>query len=185
MIALIILVALTIGGIALVRSVDTSNLISGNLAFQQSTTRSGEAGTEDAIQSVIEASTLLALEADDFTKAYAASTPASGAPGNPASAADWAQQWGSTFANRVHTLPTDAAGNTASYTIQRLCLGAGDPGLQSTGCSSYSQTSSLTGQDQSSGSAVLARPTQYLYRITTRVAGPRNTVSFIQTIVAK
>ena len=49
MIALIILVALTLGGIALVRSVDTTNLISGNLAFQQAATRAGEAGKGFAV----------------------------------------------------------------------------------------------------------------------------------------
>ncbi|MBK7423656.1 MAG: hypothetical protein IPJ48_11460 [Propionivibrio sp.] len=38
MIALIILVALTIGGIALVRSVSTTSIIAGNLAFQQAAT---------------------------------------------------------------------------------------------------------------------------------------------------
>ncbi|MBL0167677.1 MAG: hypothetical protein IPP85_11310 [Propionivibrio sp.] len=38
MIALIILVALTIGGIALVRSVSMTSIIAGNLAFQQAAT---------------------------------------------------------------------------------------------------------------------------------------------------
>ena len=48
-VALIILVALMLGGIALVRSVGTTNIIAGNLAFQQAATQSGEAGTEAAI----------------------------------------------------------------------------------------------------------------------------------------
>ncbi len=199
MIALIILVALTIGGIALMRSVDTTNLISGNLAFQQAATRSGEAGTEDAIRSVIETSTMIALRADDFTRAYAASTPAIGNLGNTASAADWETYWlatvnpnplalpvgAKTCVDRVCTLPTDAAGNTASYTIQRLCLTAGDAASPASGCSVYSQTSSTAGQDLGGGGTLLARPTQYLYRVTTRVTGPRNTVSYIQTIVGK
>src|SRR3546814_10518494 len=49
-IALIVLVAMTIAGIALVRSVDTSNLIAGNLAFKQGATLSAEGGAEKAIE---------------------------------------------------------------------------------------------------------------------------------------
>ena len=39
--ALVCLVAIMLAAVALVRSVDTSTLISGNLAFQQSATSSG------------------------------------------------------------------------------------------------------------------------------------------------
>ena len=49
-IALIILVAMTLAGIALVRSVDTTNIIAGNIAFQQAAVHSGEAGAEAAIR---------------------------------------------------------------------------------------------------------------------------------------
>ena len=47
--ALIVLVAMTLGAVALVRSVYTSNVIAGNLAFQQSATHSADAGVEAAI----------------------------------------------------------------------------------------------------------------------------------------
>ncbi len=101
MIALIILVALTLGGIALVRSVDTTNLISGNLAFQQAATRAGEAGTETAMQVFLEAvtTTQTSLWNDDFTKAYAASTPAVG------SAASWWDSYWSTTINPNDQVP--------------------------------------------------------------------------------
>src|SRR5262249_39720144 len=49
MVALIVLVAMTLAGIALMRSVDTTTLIAGNLAFQQSATNGGDIGTETAI----------------------------------------------------------------------------------------------------------------------------------------
>lgn len=193
MIALIILVALTIGGIALVRSVDTTNMISGNLAFQQSATHAGEAGTEDAVHNFLEASTAVALQNDDFSKGYAASTPVSGNPAN------WGAYWATTInpnpaslpvttktcVDRVCTLPTDAAGNTASYTIQRLCATAGDPLLKPTGCASGLQTYALSGSSLSSGKNPLPQVTAYYYRITARIVGPRNTVSYIQTIVAR
>lgn len=195
LIALIILVALTIGGIALIRSVDTSNIISGNLAFQQSATHAGSAGAEEAIRTFLETNASNAFWNNNYASGYAASTPAGE---NPATAADWDAYWRATInpnpvarpvaaktcVDRACTLPTDAAGNTVSYTIQRLCLTTGDPLLKPTGCASglakdwFSGTG--LGVDSKSGVA----PTQYYYRVTVRVAGPRNTTSYIQTIIA-
>ncbi len=185
MIALIILVALMMGGLALVRSVATTNIIVGNLAFQQSATHASQAGTEAAITTF-----LAANEADtsvfrnnNYGVGYAASTPAAE---NPATAEAWDTYWTNTIAaNRAVTLPIDAAGNTVSYTIQRLCQATGDPLLTTTGCASGSQQSTLVGASLAAGSVTLPMITQYYYRITTRTVGPRNTVSYVQTIVAK
>lgn len=47
--ALIALVAMTLAALALVRSVDTTTLISGNLAFKQAATTSGDEGVEAAM----------------------------------------------------------------------------------------------------------------------------------------
>ena len=47
-IALIVLVAMSLAGIALMRSVDTNVLIAGNLAFRQGATAGGDWGIEDA-----------------------------------------------------------------------------------------------------------------------------------------
>ncbi len=48
-IALIVLVALTMAGIALVRSVDTANIIAGNLAFKEGTLQAADLGVEAAV----------------------------------------------------------------------------------------------------------------------------------------
>lgn len=192
MVSLIILVALTLGGIALLRSIDTTNIISGNLAFQQAATRSGEAGTEAAIQNVLEGVVSSLLENDIVTKGYSASVS------NPS---DWNQYWSTTInpseqvaagncstaatGGHVCVLPTDATGNTVGYTIQRLCETAGNPTLASTGCSVVRQEATTIGANLCTNCELSNRQTQYLYRVTTRVVGPRNTVSFIQTIVAK
>lgn len=197
MIALIILVALTIGGIALVRSVSTTSLIAGNLAFQQAATLSGDAGTEAAIRSIELGNPLAmsntALQNDNFARGYVASTPAAGNPAN------WDTYWSTTVnpnpvampvaattcVDRSCTLATDAVGNTVTYTIQRLCQTAGDPALLPTGCASRSQLASQSGGSLGSGSPQMTQVPQYYYRITSRIAGPRNTVSYIQTIVAR
>src|SRR4029450_482258 len=47
-IALIVLVAMSLAGIALMRSVDTNVLIAGNLAFRQGATSAGDWGIESA-----------------------------------------------------------------------------------------------------------------------------------------
>jgi hypothetical protein len=203
MVALIILVALTIGGIALIRSVDTTNLISGNLAFQQSATHAGETGTEDALDTFLRTSAEIDLRNDSFLNGYAASTPpgvwlsAGDAAGNPAS---WDAYWLNVIdpapkalpyagakscghgGGRACTLPTDTAtGNTVSYTIQRLCGAAGDPTSGLTRCAS---SSDRYAECHRLPCTPIILPTQYYYRITSRVAGPRNTISYVQAIVA-
>src|SRR3954465_1126782 len=47
-IALIVLVAMSLAGIALMRSVDTNVLIAGNLVFRQGATAGADRGIEDA-----------------------------------------------------------------------------------------------------------------------------------------
>jgi type IV pilus assembly protein PilX len=49
LVALIILVALTLAGVALIRSVDTANIIAGNLSFRESAVHAGELGTQTAV----------------------------------------------------------------------------------------------------------------------------------------
>ena len=192
MISLIILVVMTLGGIALMRSISTTGLISGNLAFQQAATRAGEAGTEAAIRNVLLALPASDLWTDKLAVGYVASTPAAGNP------TDWDAYWRNTInpnpvtppasgvacADRACTLPRDAAGNVATYTIQRLCQTAGDPQETPTGCSNTRRVSPLAGGNLGPGNMPVLLPTQYFYRVTTRVVGPRNTTSYIQTIVA-
>ena len=47
-IALIVLVAMTLAGLGMMRSVDTNNLIAGNLAFKNAATSAGDAAIEAA-----------------------------------------------------------------------------------------------------------------------------------------
>lgn len=190
-IALVMLIVMTLGALALVRSVDTTNVIAGNLAFQQAATRSAESGTEDAIRSVLDGVAFTALNATDYSRGYAAFVT------NPTTS--WDVHWRTTVnpnpvstpvvaktcVDRVCTLPTDAAGNTVSYTIERLCATAGDPKLEATGCASGSRKLPLEGEDTGPDKKGFTQLRQYYYRITTKVVGPRNTTSYIQTIVAK
>ena len=117
MMALIVLVAMTLAGIALVRSVDTSNIIAGNLAFKQSATNSGDTGVEAAATWL--AANSAALTNDALGSGYSSTF-------RPALAANqtWDNYWNTVLAanNQVVTMPTDpATGNTVAYAIQRMC----------------------------------------------------------------
>ena len=190
--ALVILVVMTIAGIALVRSVDTGSVVAGNLAFQQAATQAGGAGVEDAIVSFLNDKTTEQLQVNDYANAYAAAVT------NPA---DWEAYWTTTInpnpvtrpvaaktcVDRSCTLPTNlGTGNTVTYTIQRLCQTTGDPMLDPTGCvTSKTVLSGGEGNSLGAGSARLNKATQYYYRVTSRIEGPRNTLTYTQTIVAR
>jgi len=183
-ITLIVLVAMTLAAIALVRSVDTTNVIAGNLAFKQATVNAADRGTEAAVAwlETTTATNVNLLASDNFPNGYSAEIPL-----NPI--VNWDSYW-NTFivpnALRVF-VPTngnaDAAGNVVAYTIHRLCGGPGQPGAYGSDCN-YSPATYILNTSQGSGTVVLNSYSQVYYRITIRIDGPRNTVSYVQAIVA-
>ena len=181
-IALIVLVAMTLAGIAIMRSVDTATLIAGNLAFKQGAVQSSDNGIEQAYQ------WLLANRPTLWTN-----NPAQGynsGYGNPVwtSAATWAS---------AVTLAPDAAGNTISYQIHRMCNCA-DTTYNGTSatcpagnqCALDNPTGTGTppppaqGESFSVGSPGYLQDPRVYYRITVRTQGPRSTVSYVQSMVA-
>lgn len=177
LIALIVLVAMTLAGIALVRAVDTTNIIAGNLAFKQSATHSGDTGIESAI-AWLELNNGTSLWNDNTPNGYAATRQ------DPAVGQTWDQYWTAVLAARSITLATDAAGNTASYSIQRMCNATGDAVSPATGCSVSPIVTVSTASSQSAGAVALQYSSQVYYRITSRVVGPRFTVSYVQAVIA-
>ncbi|HEY3327927.1 MAG TPA: hypothetical protein VGK14_12305 [Novimethylophilus sp.] len=178
LIALIMLVAMTLAGIALVRSVDTTNVIAGNMAFQQAAIHSGDTGTETAIQWLEANNTGTTLHVDNFGSGYTARRQ------DPGPGQSWDNFWSLVLAAQSVTLATDVAGNTVAYAIQRLCLTPGDPITPGTGCAASPASTSSASNSLDAGSVDLLYSSQIYYRITSRIAGPRNTVSYVQTIVA-
>jgi len=180
LIALIVLVAMTLAGIALVRSVNTTNIIAGNMAFQQSATQSGDAGVETAATWLNASNNNITLNSDNIGNAYAANgnNPAN----NPAANQSWDAYWTQTLAARARTLPTDAAGNTVSYVIDRLCALAGSPSVGAN-CTTSPVVNPGDVVDLTNPNPLLPTSSVY-YRITSRIAGPRNTISYVQTIIS-
>lgn len=181
-IALIVLVAMSLAGVALIRGVDNANLIAGNLAFRQGATHAADWGVELA-RSWLSTQSAVTLYADQpgvtNGTAYWANVQTNldftGRDPNPAKTAfNW-----STASAAV----ADGNGNDVQFVIHRLCEAAGP--TTSTNCimSSAGGTSSGTKGGAAYGTFALSSATQIYYRITTRVVGPRNTVSYVQVVV--
>jgi len=180
-IALIVLVAMTLAGIAIMRSVDTTTLIAGNLAFKQGTIQSADNGIENAFQWLITNRSTLANT--NLGSGYYSA--------KPAGTLDWTDP--ATWASAV-TVGTDAAGNTISYVIHRMCTCADSPYNQN--CGPTPQLCALDapaagtppppaqGDSFAVGAPGYLQDPKVFYRITVRTQGPRNTTSFVQSMVS-
>lgn len=175
-IALIVLVAMTLAGIAIMRSVDTATLIAGNLAFKQGAVQSSDNGVEVAYQWLLANRAL--LNTSNAGQGYNSGI-ASPVWTNPA-----------TWAGSIN-LGADAAGNTISYQIHRMC------NLPDVIYSAANQQCALDnpaavatppapgeGESFTVGAPGYLQDPKVYYRITVRSQGPRSTVSYIQAMVA-
>ncbi len=196
--ALMALVLLGLAAVALTRSVDTGTLIMGNLSFKQDTLQASNTAAEEAITWLQANAATSILEADSPTDGYYASTPTRlDITGNRTSQADkWTLiNWdgnclGVPAANRadcsiVPRIGTAVNGNAVQYAIVRLCVspggaGAGNSCVRPAGTSSSS--SSERGELQPGGRISTAAVSPY-FQIIVRTAGPRNTVSYTETMV--
>jgi type IV pilus assembly protein PilX len=185
-IALIVLVAMSLAGIALMRSVDTNVLIAGNLAFRQGATSSGDWGIESArtYLSGQLAGNSNALDNDIPSSAYFASWQTAvdlyGSTQTTADDFSW---------NSATTVGTDNAGNEVRYVIHRMCRNSGSGTSAGADCVKTA-TGGAAGAGGGGTKGTVAYgtmplpPTQVIYyRVTVRVTGPRNTLSFIQAIL--
>lgn len=188
-IALIVLVSLTMAGIALVRSVDTSNVIAGNLAFKQGTIQVADVGIESAVTAL---PTIISTSLDSHQTPAASSTNPNywyfatrredDATGMPTAKEQGAAgvATGINWAN-VPTAST-ISGNTVQVVIDRLCQGP--PPVTDVQNKCFADDP-VGGGSQKSGGTVFSGASTVYYRATVRVAGPRNTVSVVQAILSR
>ena len=180
-IALIALVALTMAGIALVRSVDTGDVISGNFAFRQASLQAADTGVEAAFNKlntvIIPGGPDNAIANQYYPVLNVIALDANGIPG-----VNWS------------SVPYTSLGSnneySVKYVIERLCTGT--PGVvitdivgscvvdQGTACGGSSKANEPVFSGGSS--SMSCNPVNY--RVTVRVEGPRNTVAMSQAIVA-
>lgn len=195
-ITLIALVAMTLAAIALVRSVDTGNAVAGNLAFKQGATAASDISIETAITALAKFADQSASYNDDSANGFYATSQdnldMTGSKNNATMArVDWDRNNCTGTTQSACILPYPLLpqqldnGYSARYIIHRLCAAVGDPGT--TSCATYispavAATGGAHGAISQGGGKLTAPPVTY-YRITTRVTGPRNTTSFIETTV--
>ncbi len=189
LVALIVLVVMTLAGIALMRSTDTSNLIAGNMAFKQAATHSADQGVEAAIAWLEANNSGALLDPNIPSVGYTASSQ------NNLGYQTGEAFWNGLTASGVCYLPmaggvcaaspgvADASGNLMAFMIQRLCRQVGSRNGNS--CAVANGAIVTTGSGEGSqDDALTGTATSLYYRITVRVVGPRNTVSYIQSIVS-
>ncbi|SNT19576.1 Tfp pilus assembly protein PilX [Noviherbaspirillum humi] len=175
-IALVALIGMSIAAIALIRAVDSINQISGNFAFRNAARHASDAGIETAFSAL---NTIVSGKAD-------ADDP-NGCTNNcvyfatkPATADD-----SLVLPNRVDwsTLtPISVNGNyQVRYVIERLCTGSLPVRNIAGNC--YTGAS-IDGGSKKVGGIVLSSTYEIFFRITVRVEGPRNTVSYVQALVS-
>jgi Tfp pilus assembly protein PilX len=183
-VALIVLVAMSLTGIALIRSVDTNLLVAGNLAFRQGATAAADWGIEAArtyLKTTVTANKA-ALDNDNPAAAYYATWQTGldlvGTTTTPFSWSGAAQLVG-----------TDSAGNEVRYVMHRMCEASGATTAADANCVKASGSGGATGTEGSTKGTVsystLALPasTVVYYRVTVRVLGPRNTLSYVQAML--
>jgi Tfp pilus assembly protein PilX len=167
-VSLIIMVAMTLAGLAVIRMADTNVLIAGNLAFRKNALHSAEAGVE-AARTWIQSRTSNDLQSDDGGSYYG-----SWSNFDPRTY-DWANR--STLA-----IAEDAAGNRIRYVVHRLCQATG--AATATPCVTVqSGTGASTKRGPHYGDYPLTGGVQPYFRVTVRVEGPRGTVSYVQSIL--
>jgi type IV pilus assembly protein PilX len=208
--ALLTLVAMSFAMLALVRSIDTGSQLLGNLGFKQDATAATDQAARQAIAWLVSNKTNLNI--DNPTSGYYASTQELAPDGSvrpPVDATgqqltgtpnrqliDWdvnncaAANSGSFLGCSVLSASAGTInGNTARYTVFRLCGKPGDPLTDTTiSCAQYAIDVASCGGSNSGGGGYGEKPlacakSAIYYRVVVRVLGARNTTSFTETIV--
>ena len=195
-VALVVLVIMSLGALALVRAVASGLLVAGNLAFREAAVLAAESGSESAISWLSERAATTDLLSDQPEAGYYASLPVgislSGQSNTSTSATiDWdddqcAARTGIRCFTAGPALPIDAAGHRVRYVIHRLCRTAGSSDAAANSCLLFRSAqggSSNRGQLSYGASKRFQSSDTVYYRITVHVRGPRNTTAFVQTLV--
>lgn len=175
-IALIALVAMTLAGFALIRSVDTTNVIAGNLAFRQATLQATDVGVETAMATL---GTIVATSLD----ANYPSGCASGACNYYATRQTVNSAGIPTVINWSSVPSTSVdAGVSVQYVIDRLCDGPAPVTDITTKCM---HTTGRSVGSKKADAVSFTSANQVYFRATIRAVGPRNTVSIVQALYAR
>ena len=192
-IALIALAVISLASVALIRSVDTATVIAGNVSFKQSTVNSGEAALIEVSRWIgdrmANPATVVEMESNNTANGYYARETFSS---NPASAlpklndqATWVagsraavvKDCGGALGDR------DCSGNEIRYIVERMCRNAGPANTDHCLFGPGSDTTSSQGVKNDPDPRPSGTTSSVIYRVTARVLGPKDTVSYIQSFI--
>jgi type IV pilus assembly protein PilX len=186
-IALIVMVVMSLAALGLIRSVDTTTAVLGNLAMRQSAILPAQYAVESAGVALF--SDLGGPLIPDINVDF----PAQNYYAEHSQAAGWDDQYGvpqplqtkAAAQARALQLPV-VANNTITYVIERMCNPTAPnipPGNGAAGSwCDMGQPKQSPGTTVNQGNPLIL-PQQVFYRVTVRVDGPQNTVSFLQAML--
>jgi len=174
LVALVVLLVMTITGLALVRTSSLGAGVSGSLALKQSATSGADLGLETGLAKLEEIYRTgpEQLGADNAQLGYYASVD----PKLEAKDLPW-----STAPLASPDNVGEKLGNQVRYVIHRLCRQGGAINITGQHCV-MPQGSVCPGSTETLGSVMLCNQ-QPMYRITAQVKGPRDTLSYVQMSV--
>jgi type IV pilus assembly protein PilX len=189
-IALIVMVAMSLAAIALIRSVDTTNILIGNLAFRQSSILPANMAVEEAAAALFPeaaptgvpaiADTTADLPAENYFASWQNSDDARGVPTLLQTRTNAAALTKTLDAQDNSNANVAVANRTVVRSmIERMCLAAGPAKASNCDMMPPKQNPGTTVHDEST--ATLS-PIPF-YRVTIRVDGPQNTASFLQAML--
>ena len=187
-IALIVMVVMSLAALGLMRSVDTTSAVLGNLAMRQSAILPATFAVEQA------GVALFADQGGPLIPDINVDFPAQNYFAEHSQAAGWDDQYGvpkplqtklAAQSLKVQ-FPPLADGNTITYVTERMCNATAPnipPGNIAAGSwCDMGQPKQSPGTTVNQGTPLIL-PQQVFYRVTVRVDGPQNTVSFLQAML--
>jgi hypothetical protein len=182
-IALIVMVALSLAAIALIRSVDTTNTVVGNLSFRMASILPGNLAVEQAAAALFPDADIatvahipdktLDLPAQNYFASWQNSDDSRGVPR--------VLQKKSTAYALAKTMSDATTQTDMAYVIERMCLAPGAP--TSGPPASCDLLLPKLPLGTTVGDTQLKLPPDPYYRVTIRVDGPQNTASFLQAML--
>lgn len=198
LLALIMLIAMTLAGIALYRQIGSGLIIARNLSFKRTAAVAADRGIETA-RTWLTAQTAGGLEQGSAANGYFpgwCNTSLNGLGVPDANNDGTPDDCGTTpapsefdpitfnWANAVVASANDGGGNEIRYVIHRLCETPGGINAANQQCVTIGSSSSGGSKSAVSyGTQPLSNTSQPYFRVTSRVLGPTNTVVYTQVVL--
>jgi Tfp pilus assembly protein PilX len=176
--ALIVLTAMTLAALALVKTVDTTTQLARNVSFKRDATNRADLATEAVMHSFrtgqffAQGNNTIANATNRNFSAVLLPSDVDGIP-SVLKQSNFSSTW---TAPAVTLGGANQEGMNVVYLIERMCAKPGP---------SDAQTCVLGGATSAGGTQVSNRPSSVvpaMFRLSVRVGGPRNTVSYTQSV---